>query len=122
MTARQAALLALERCRRSGAWSDALLDSVITNAELDRRDAALASRLCYGVLQNTAYCDYCIDVYSTTKTAKMEPKVRDILRLSVYQILYMDRIHSARDTVFEDNNLLCLIDVLQKGIEKTGWR
>ena len=92
MTARQAALLALERCRRSGAWSDALLDSVITNAELDRRDAALASRLCYGVLQNTTYCDYCIDVYSTTKTAKMEPKVRDILRISVYQILYMDRI------------------------------
>jgi len=38
------------------------------------------------------------------------------------RILYMDRIHSARDTAFEENNLLCLIDVLQKGIEKTGWR
>lgn len=92
MTARQAALFALARCRRSGAWSDALLDSVITNAGLDRRDAALASRLCYGVLQNRIYCDFCIDVYSTTKTVKMEPKVLDILRLSVYQILFMDRI------------------------------
>ncbi|MGI6012830.1 MAG: 16S rRNA (cytosine(967)-C(5))-methyltransferase RsmB [Oscillospiraceae bacterium] len=92
MTARQTALLVLERCRRSGAWSDALLDSMIVSAKLECRDAALVSRLCYGVLQNTTYCDFCIDAYSTIKTAKIEPKVLDILRLSVYQLLYMDRI------------------------------
>lgn len=29
------------------------------------------------------------------------------------RILYMDRIHSARDTVFDDSNLLCLMQVIQ---------
>lgn len=32
------------------------------------------------------------------------------------RILYLDRIHSARDTVFDDRNLLCLLDVLQNSI------
>ncbi len=52
MTSREAALAALERCRRDEAWSNASIDNVIKKYELDRRDAALASRLCLGVLQN----------------------------------------------------------------------
>ena len=32
------------------------------------------------------------------------------------RILYMDRIHSAKDTVFDDSNLLCLAEVLEKAI------
>lgn len=91
-TARQAALTILERCRRGGAFSDALLGSVLDSAELEAKDRALAARLCYGVLQNAALCDFYIDSYSGGK--KLEPKVRDILRLSVYQILFLDKIPS----------------------------
>lgn len=92
MTAREAALLALERCRRSGAWSDAVLDGIIQKAGLDKRDAALASRLSYGVQQNMYLCDFYIDAYSSTRTARMEPKLLDILRLSVYTMLFLDRV------------------------------
>lgn len=90
-TARDTALHILERCRRDRAFSDALLADSIAKAGLDGRDAALATRLCYGVLQNTLLCDFYIDSFAANPS-KIEPKVRDILRLSVYQILFMDKI------------------------------
>ena len=87
--AREAALLALERCRRDGAWSGAVLDALIRSQDLDRRDAALASQLCLGVLQNSVWLDHVIDAYSR---GKLEPKLRDVLRLGAYQLLFLDKI------------------------------
>ncbi len=87
--ARAAALEILERCRRNSAWSSATIDSVITKYSLDARSAALASGISLGVMQNSSLCDYYIDYFSTSK---IEPKVRDIMRAAVYQLLFMDRI------------------------------
>lgn len=94
INAREAALEALERCTRSGAWSGAAIDNIIKKAQLDSRDAALASRLCLGVLQNRNYCDFCIDQYYEKGSGKLEPKLLNILRLGVYQLLFMDKIPS----------------------------
>ena len=88
MNARQAALSCLERCRREGAWSGQTMDEIIKKASLDKREAALASRLCLGVLQNSRLFEYYIDQYSSTKSKKLEPKVRDILFLGIYQLLF----------------------------------
>lgn len=88
-SAREAALTVLERCRREGAWSTAALDSAIRKEELKRLDAALAARLSLGVLQNSAYLDHYIDIFCRRG---LEPKLRDILRLGVYQLLFLDRI------------------------------
>lgn len=88
-SARDAALEAIVRCRRDDAWSGASIDNVINKYELERRDAALASKLCLGVLQNSRLCDFYIDAYCKTK---LEPKLRDILRMGVYQLLFLDRI------------------------------
>ena len=87
--ARSAALSALERCEREGAWSAAALDAAIRANELSARDAALASRLCLGVLQNGAYLDYYVDLYSK---GKLEPRLRLILRLGAYQLLFLDKV------------------------------
>lgn len=87
--ARAAALEILERCRRNNSWSSATIDTVITKYALDGRSAALASNLSLGVMQNSTLCDFYIDSFSSSK---IEPKVRDILRCGVYQILFMDRI------------------------------
>lgn len=92
-TAREAALTVLSRCRLNQAFSDMLLDSVIRASELSSRDAALCTRLCYGVLQNQLLCDFYIDHYAG-KGKKLEPKLRDILRLGAYQILFLDKIPS----------------------------
>ena len=86
---RQAALEALERFRRDSAWSRQVMESIAARRNLSARDTALASRLFYGALQNLALCDFYIDSYAKSK---LEPKVRDILRLGVYQLLFMDRI------------------------------
>lgn len=86
---RKTALEALERFRRDGAWSRQVLTSLVRKNKLDARDGALAARLFYGTLQNLYLLDFYIKAYAKGKT---EPKVRDILRLGAYQILFMDRI------------------------------
>jgi 16S rRNA (cytosine967-C5)-methyltransferase len=89
--ARYAALEVLGRFRKDGTWSSAGIDSVIKKYDLSPRDTSLTTRLSLGVLQNSLLCDYYIDYYSNSK---LEPKVRDILRLGVYQLLFMDKIPS----------------------------
>lgn len=86
-SARDAALLALIDCRRGGAWADGALKERLSGME--RREAALASRLCYGVLQNRRLLDYHIDAFAR---GKLQPVVRDILRLAVYQLEFTDKI------------------------------
>ncbi len=45
-----------------------------------------------GTLEYLLQIDYIINKYSKTKTDKMKPLIRNLLRMSVYQILYMDRV------------------------------
>lgn len=92
MTAREAALEALEKCRRDGAWSGAAIDGVIKKAGLDAREGALAARLCLGVMQNEALCDFYINAFCSQKAEKLQPKVRSILRLGIYQLVFLDKI------------------------------
>jgi 16S rRNA (cytosine967-C5)-methyltransferase len=96
MTAREAALLTLSACERQGAWSDGMLKKTLREGELETRDAALATRLCLGVLQNRMLLDFFLSHFSTMKLEKMEGKVRNNLRLAVYQMAFLSRIpHSA---------------------------
>ena len=92
MTAREAAWTALQRWRKNGAWSDAALNIVLQNAQLAPRDAALAARICYGTLQNLTLLDHYLAAYCTTPLQKLEPKVLDLLRLSAYQIVLLDKV------------------------------
>lgn len=91
MSGREAALRALLACRKNGAWSEGVLKDLLR--DLDRREAALASCLCYGVLQNRSLLDYWLRPFLR---GKLQPAVEEILRLAVYQITMMDKIpHSA---------------------------
>jgi 16S rRNA (cytosine967-C5)-methyltransferase len=96
MSAREVALCTLSAVEQKDAWANGQLKKEITKAKLDRRDAALATRLCFGTLQNRILLDFYIESFSTMKVRKMESKVRDNLRLALYQILFMERIpHNA---------------------------
>ena len=92
MNGRRAALLALERCRRDGAWISAVLDGIFKKEQMDRREASFASALALGVLQNRSYYDFLISQFCSAKTEKLEQTVLDILRLGVCQITSLDRI------------------------------
>ena len=88
MTGRDAALRALLACRKSGAWSDGALKELLRGME--RREAALASRLCYGVLQNRMLLDWQLARF--TRLEKLQPAVHEILRLALYQLTLTDKI------------------------------
>lgn len=92
MSARETALCALIACRRDGAWSNGVLKEYISRDGLDRRDAALAARLAYGVLQNRYRLDFYLKQLLTGKLRDLHPVVRDILHLGLYQIYDLDRI------------------------------
>ena len=89
---RIAALKALGAFRRSGVWPQDALDSAIRKEKLDSRDAALSQRICRGVLRNRAYIDWVLSQYLTTPCEKLEPQLLDILRLSAYELLFLDRV------------------------------
>ena len=89
---REAAMLTLVAMEQQKAWSDGHLKKVIRDRKLDRRDAALATRLCFGVLQNRMLLDHYLQHYSTMKLEKMERKVLANLRIGLYQMLFLTKI------------------------------
>ena len=96
MDARETALLTLNACERQGGWSDGALKKQISAAGLDSRDAALATQLCAGVLQNQMLLDFYLAHFSNIPLKRMEGRVLQALRLGAYQMLFLDRIpHSA---------------------------
>ena len=95
MSARVTALDALIACRKDGAWSNGILKAYCNRDRLDKRDAALASRLCYGVLQNRLRYDFYLKQLLTGKLKDLPPVVRDILHMGLCQIYDMDKIPDA---------------------------
>lgn len=92
MGARETALNVLIGTRQEGGWSNSLLKNTIHRDRLDKRDAALATRLCYGVLQNRYKLDFYLQQLLTGKVKDLHPVIRDILHLGLYQLYEMDRV------------------------------
>lgn len=92
MGARETALNVLIASRQEGGWSNGLLKNYIHRDRLDKRDAALATRLCYGVLQNRYKLDHYLQQLLTGKVKSLHPVIRDILHLGLYQLYEMDRV------------------------------
>ncbi len=59
---------------------------------LDKKDRAFITRLIAGTLENVYLLDDIIDRYSKVKTSKMKPVIRTILRMSIYQIYFLDGV------------------------------
>ncbi len=92
MGARETALSVLIACRKENAWSNGILKAYIARDRLDRRDAALASRLSYGVLQNRIRLDFYLKQLLHGKLKDLHPAVRDILHMGLYQLYETDKI------------------------------
>ena len=59
---------------------------------LERRDAALAVTLTYGVMQNRMLLDHYLEQVVSGGLSRLQPAMLDILRLGAYQILFLDKI------------------------------
>lgn len=59
---------------------------------LDKQERAFLTRLTEGTIERQIELDYIIDQFSKVKTKKMKPVIRNVMRLSVYQMKYMDQV------------------------------
>ncbi len=62
---------------------------------LDKQDRAFLTRLTEGTVERMLELDYILDQHSSVPVKRMKPVIRTILRMSVYQLRYMDRIPDA---------------------------
>lgn len=93
-SAREVALDILVRVEQQGAYSNLLLNSSLQKSALSREDAGLATELVYGSISRLLTLDFVLDGFVSKGIAKLQPWVRNLLRLSLYQIMYLDRIPS----------------------------
>lgn len=87
-SSRRVAAQALARCERGG-YSQLVIDSAIGRAGLSPRDAAFASALFYGALERKLTLDHCLKKYARHP---LTDEVAAVLRVAVYQLLYMDSV------------------------------
>lgn len=75
------------------AYSHLILRQALNKYQyLDKSERSFITRTVEGTVEYLIQIDYVIDYFSSTKVKKMKPVIRTILRMSVYQILYMDRV------------------------------
>lgn len=85
-----------------GAFLDAVLGPAIDRLE-DRREAALLTRLAYGVETWRGRLDWTLDALSDGRLTSFDPAVRAALRLGLFQLRFLDRVpaHAVVDTSVE---------------------
>ena len=90
---REAALVVLLRvCEEKEKSHYALRETLEECREMDQRDRALVKRIAEGTLDYLLRLDCLIGRYSKKPLSLLKPVIRNILRMSLYQILYMDKV------------------------------
>lgn len=83
-------LLALEKGEE---FSHRLIKAVLDKYNyLEERDKAFIKRLVEGTLERQTELDYYLDHFSSVPVRRMKPLIRCLMRMSVYQLLYMDNV------------------------------
>jgi 16S rRNA (cytosine967-C5)-methyltransferase len=91
--ARKTALVILNTLDKESRTLDCILDELfIDDSMTSKRDRGLLQALVYGVLRWKGRLDYIIAHFSNTRFDKIDPGVLNILRLALFQIIYLDRI------------------------------
>lgn len=93
----------LRRVEQGGAYADRALAAEATRAGLDARERAFATQLAYGVVQRRRTLDHVIAACAGRPVERLDPPVRDALRLGVLQLLLLDGVapHAAVDQSVE---------------------
>jgi 16S rRNA (cytosine967-C5)-methyltransferase len=90
---RALALDILIAVNEEGQYSHLILRDVLGKYQyLGKQDRAFLTRLVEGTIERQITLDHVINAFSKTKTRKMKPLIRNLLRMSVYQIMYMDSV------------------------------
>lgn len=90
-TARTAMLEILLRVEKDKGFSHLLIDHQLRSGNVNVKDEALLTEVVYGTLQRKYTLDYYLDGFVDARK-KVAPWVRMLLRMSVYQMVFLDRI------------------------------
>lgn len=83
----------LTEINEKGAYSNQVLGAALSKYQyLSHTDRAFISRVVMGSVERRLTLDYIADRFSKTPTAGMKPVIRNILRMSIYQLLYMEGV------------------------------
>lgn len=93
MNTRDLVLSMLKEIYAGNEFSHILIRQVLDKYDyLEGSEKAFIKRLTEGTLERTIELDYVINQFSNTPVNKMKPLIRSLMRMSVYQILYMDSV------------------------------
>jgi 16S rRNA (cytosine967-C5)-methyltransferase len=92
--ARAVAARVLERVDAGGAFADLALEAELERRRPGTRDAALATELVYGTLRWQRYLDWVLGPHSRRPLDTLDARVRAVLRLAAYQIVFLQRVPS----------------------------
>lgn len=90
--ARNLALDAINDVYEKGAYANVALAKRIREAEFESRDRRFATEIVYGTVKAGATIDWIIGKYASVPVKDMDFSVRNVLRMAVYQIKYMDKV------------------------------
>ncbi|HJV57003.1 MAG TPA: 16S rRNA (cytosine(967)-C(5))-methyltransferase RsmB [Methylomirabilota bacterium] len=90
--ARYEALHILVRVERDRAFADIALEHALERARLEPRDAALCTEIVFGTLRWRRHLDWRLTPHLNRPLAKLDPWVRALLRLTAYQLIFLDRV------------------------------
>jgi 16S rRNA (cytosine967-C5)-methyltransferase len=91
-SARRIVLAALRRWREEKRFADSIISGFLAKAEFTYSDRAFALQLFYGVLRNLPLLDFWI---LCLRSSRVEAGLRDILRLGLYQLFFLDTAQHA---------------------------
>ena len=93
MNLRELVLDMLIELEKGKVYSNILIRNVLDKYDyLPAKDKAFIKRVTEGVLERRIQIDYVINAYSKIPVEKMKPLIRNLLRMSVYQLLFMDGV------------------------------
>lgn len=91
-SAREIAVLSLCRYEREEKYSNIEADAAIKKFKLVGAEKKLYTKLLYGTIEKKLILDYIIQKLSSRKLDDMSLQMKNILRMSIYQMRYLDKI------------------------------
>ena len=88
---RKVAYETLYKIEKSGAYSNLSLKFALSSLE-EERERAFATALVYGTLENKELIDVQLNSLTGKSVMKMQDSVRVIMRMAIYQLVFMDKI------------------------------
>lgn len=94
-TARDSALHVLRAVEAEGAYANLAMNKILGEHRLSKLDRAFATELGYGSIRTLNTLDWILSGFLKKPLSEQTVWTRNILRLAVYQIFYMDKVPAA---------------------------